>query len=203
MSEQGSVSRWIEGVKAGDESAAERLWQRYYTQLVNLAHKHLNGAPRRRSDEEDVALQAFASFCLSARQDRFPRQLDRDDFWKLLLTITAHKALDEIEHDRADKRGGGRVRGDSAFRALETSSNRSGIGQVVGDEPTPEFAAAVAENCDRLLGLLDARLRHIVAAKLEGYTNCEIAARLGCAVSTIERGLRMIRSIWQQESRYE
>ena len=37
-----------------------------------------------------------------------------------------------------------------------------------------------------------------VAFCREGYKNAEIAARLGCAVPTIERRLRLTRRIWQQ-----
>ena len=32
-----------------------------------------------------------------------------------------------------------------------------------------------------------------------GYTNEEIAAQVGCGVRTVERRLRLIRSIWEQE----
>jgi DNA-binding CsgD family transcriptional regulator len=32
--------------------------------------------------------------------------------------------------------------------------------------------------------------------KLEGYTNDEIAAKLGCARRTVERKLRVIRAVW-------
>jgi DNA-directed RNA polymerase specialized sigma24 family protein len=34
---------------------------------------------------------------------------------------------------------------------------------------------------------------------MEGETVQEIAERLGCAVSTVERRLRLIRRIWEQE----
>jgi DNA-directed RNA polymerase specialized sigma24 family protein len=34
---------------------------------------------------------------------------------------------------------------------------------------------------------------------VEGYCNEEIAARLGCGLRTVERRLRLIRSIWEQE----
>ena len=36
-------------------------------------------------------------------------------------------------------------------------------------------------------------------AKLEGYTNDEIAGQLGCSVRTVERRLRLIRKKWQHE----
>jgi DNA-directed RNA polymerase specialized sigma24 family protein len=36
--------------------------------------------------------------------------------------------------------------------------------------------------------------------KLEGYTNAEIAARLGCVTQTVERKLRVIRTVWSNEA---
>jgi DNA-binding CsgD family transcriptional regulator len=34
---------------------------------------------------------------------------------------------------------------------------------------------------------------------MEGYTNAEIAARLGCVPQTVERKLRAIRRLWAKE----
>jgi len=71
---------------------------------------------------------------------------------------------------------------------------------VLGDEPTPEFAAQVAEECQRLLGRLgDAELRSVALWKMEGYTNEEIAARLNCVPRTVQRKLGLIRTLWDQE----
>jgi RNA polymerase sigma factor (sigma-70 family) len=58
----------------------------------------------------------------------------------------------------------------------------------------------MTEECERLLERLeDPELEALATAKLEGYTNEEIAQRLGCSVRTIERRLRLIRKKWQQE----
>jgi hypothetical protein len=78
MAEQ-SVSDWIGQLKAGDERAAQRLWEDYFQRLVRLARARLQGVPRRAADEEDVALSAFDSFCRGAEAGRFPRLNDRDD----------------------------------------------------------------------------------------------------------------------------
>ena len=73
-------------------------------------------------------------------------------------------------------------------------------GGVIGDEPTPEFAALVTEQYQALLGHLpDDMCRDIVQWKLEGHTDQQIARRLNCSRSTIQRRLRMVRSIWSQE----
>ena len=67
-------------------------------------------------------------------------------------------------------------------------------------EPDPAFAVEVAEACERLLQRLDdAGLRSLAIWKMEGYTNEEIAARLGCVPRTVERKLRVIRTLWKQE----
>ncbi len=35
--DDGSVTRWIGDLKAGGDSAAQHLWERYFHRLVNLA----------------------------------------------------------------------------------------------------------------------------------------------------------------------
>jgi DNA-directed RNA polymerase specialized sigma24 family protein len=188
MSSPSSVTHWIGRLKAGDHQAAQPLWERYFERLVGLARGKLRGLPRRAADEEDVALSAFDSFCRGAEHGRFPQLRDRHNLWPLLVVITARKALDLRASERRQKRGGGAVRGEAAGYELE---------QVIGSEPTPEFAAQVAEECQRLLGRLnDAQLRSVAQWKMEGYGNEEIAAKLGCVTRTVERKLRLIRDIW-------
>jgi DNA-directed RNA polymerase specialized sigma24 family protein len=190
-----SVTYWVRELRAGNRAAAQRLWEGYFQRLVVLARRRLRDLPRRAADEEDVALSAFDSFCRGAEGGRFPRLEDRNDLWQLLVVLTARKALNLRAHERRQKRGGGAVRGESAF-----GDAAARIDQVVGAEPGPEFAAAVADECRRLLDCLDgAELRSVAVWKMEGYSNPEIAARLGCAPATVERRLRLIRTIWAEE----
>jgi len=70
---------------------------------------------------------------------------------------------------------------------------------VVGREPSPEFAAQVAEECNRMLDLLgDDTLRWIARWKMEGDTHAEVAVKLGCLERTVERKLRTIRDRWEK-----
>jgi DNA-directed RNA polymerase specialized sigma24 family protein len=187
----GSVTRWLSQLRGGDADAAQPLWERYFGQLVALARTRLHDAPRRAADEEDVALSAFDSFCRAAAQGRFPHLDDRDDLWRLLLTITGRKALHLRRDEGRKKRGGGL---DPRFGAEDD------LEQVVGQEPTPEFAAQVAEECRRLLDSLgDPTLRAVALWKMEGYSSEEIAARLDCVPRTVERKLRLIRDTWEGE----
>jgi DNA-directed RNA polymerase specialized sigma24 family protein len=199
MSAPGSVTNWLVQLKDGNAAAAQPLWERYFPRMVALARKRLRGARRREADEEDVALSAFDSFCRGAEQGRFPQLGDRDDLWQLLVVITARKAVDLLARQGRLKRGGGRVAGESGLLDPADPSN-GGIEQVVGSEPTPAFAAQVAEECQRLLDKLgDDELREIAVWKMEGHTNEEIAERLDVARATVERRLRMVRKQWEDE----
>lgn len=200
MSSSASVTQWLGRLKAGDRDAAQKLWEHYFEQLVRLARARLRGARRRAADEEDVALSALDSFCRGAAQGRFPDLHDRQGLWPLLVAITARKAIKLVQHERRQKRGGGAVRGDSALAgAFGDPPDGSGWQAILGREPSPAFACQVAEECRRLLQQLqDPQLRDVALWKMEGYTNLEIAGKLGCVRSTVERKLHVIRSIWGQ-----
>jgi DNA-directed RNA polymerase specialized sigma24 family protein len=187
MSTPGSVTNWLTRLRAGDEGAAQPLWEQYYRRLVALARSKLRGVSRTAADEEDVALSVFDYVYRGMTQGRFPHLRDRDDLWRLLVLITSHKALDRLRHERRQKR-------------CSASAVAAHLEGVVGPEPSPDFAAEVADECRRLLrGLGDPELEAVAVWKMEGYTAAEIAARLGYVPRTIERKLRLIRAIWAQE----
>ena len=194
-----SVTQWIDGIKNGDQEAAEQIWHLYFEKLVQYASKKLSGSSRRVADEEDVALSAFDSFCRNAAAGRFPILHDRDDLWRILFAITERKALDQLKFQRRLKRGGGKVRGESAFaRAGDSTAARYGD-VVAGVEPTPEFAAEVAEQLRLLIQFLDDdTLRNVALLKMEGFTNDEIAAKIGSAPRSVTRKLKVIRTIWSE-----
>lgn len=194
------VTQWIGGLAEGDENAAQAIWQRYFERLMRLAQRRLEGLPRRIADEEDVALSAMHSFFRGAAAGRFPRLEDREDLWKLLVTITCHKAVKQARRQRAQKRGGGYVRGNSAFVKAGADEPVGGIDQVLGHQPTPDFACMMADTCSVLLKRLgDDALRAIALHKMEGYSNEQIADKLGCTVRTVERRLARIRKRWEEE----
>jgi DNA-directed RNA polymerase specialized sigma24 family protein len=190
----GSVTHWIGGLKDGDDEAARELWQRYFDGLVRVARARLRDAPRAALDEEDAALSAFHCLCRGAAAGRFPELDDRDNLWRLLATLTAQKAVDQRRHEGREKRGGGRPHvGDRAPGDAEIDAMQ----EIVGREPSPEFAAQLDEQYRLLLDrLADDGLRQIAVWKMEGDSNDEIARRLGCGLRTVERKLGVIRAIW-------
>jgi DNA-directed RNA polymerase specialized sigma24 family protein len=199
MSSQGSVTLWIGQLKAGARAAAQPLWERYFHQLVERTRRKLAAGSRRVADEEDIALSAFKSFYRAAEAGRFPKLDDRDDLWQLLIVLTDRKACDQVQFERRQRRGGGRVMDEAALEQGDSSAGHPLAG-IAGHEPTPEFTAQVAEEYRRLLGVLeDAELQRMALRKMEGYTVEEIAGELGCVPRTVKRRLQLIRRIWQEE----
>jgi DNA-directed RNA polymerase specialized sigma24 family protein len=196
--DEGSVTCWIGDLKAGGDTAAQHLWQRYFDRLVHLAQARLRAArrPGAAEDEEDAALSAFDSFCRGVARGRYPQLDDRDDLWRLLVVITSRKVLDQLERQGAQKRGGGRLVGESDLVG-EDAAEGGGLDRVAGEEPGPEMVAMVVDEYRRLRdGLRSETLRRILDLRLEGYTREEIAQQLGCTGRAVRRKLDLIREAW-------
>ncbi len=201
--EDGSITRWMIGVKGGDLAAAQPLWERYFARMVELARVRLRASGRRdaASDEEDAALSAFDSLCAGLARGQFPQLADRDDLWRLLVVITTRKVQAQARGKYRQKRGGGLVRAASEFADNGDGDDDDLLSQAVGSEPTPEFAVMVAEEYRRLLDRLDDDvLRKVAVFRMEGYTTDAIADQLGCARRTVARQLALIRRILDADS---
>ncbi len=191
----GTVTVWLDQLKAGDPAAAAPLWREFYAKLVRVARKRLRPVPNAIADEEDIALAAFNSFCQGVDDGRFPALDDRHDLWKVLFDITTKKAIGQVKYETRLKRGGGKV----VPLGQVGKGDVDVVAGVRGREPDPAFAAEVAEECRRLLAALDSdHLRQIAVWKMEGLTNVEISSKIERAVPTVERKLNLIRTTWDR-----
>jgi RNA polymerase sigma factor (sigma-70 family) len=196
-----SVSVWITDLNAGDATAVERIFDRYFSQVVELARRNLRKSRRRAADEEDVAMEAMGSFFRGASQGRFSRLRDRDDLWRLLATLTIRKAAAQLRREGRQKRGAGRVRGESVFLQAADRKGTQCLEDAQGFDPTPELVATMIENFQRLLDRLpDETLQAVALYRLQGFTHREIANKIGRVPETVNRKLRRIREIWSEES---
>jgi RNA polymerase sigma factor (sigma-70 family) len=193
-----SVSQFIDGLKLGEERAAQKIWQRFYQRLLAQADQKLKASPRKAMDEEDVVQRAFADFFVQVRQGRFPKLNDRNDLWQVLAMLVDRRAKDQIKRQNTQKAGGGRVRTESVFLVGETSGGDNGIAQVRDALPTPELAMEMIELMQsRLTALRDDEQRQIALYKMQGYSNREIAEVLQSSERTVERNLQSIRKQWE------
>lgn len=183
MTLEDSVSSWVQQVKNGNREPVRQLLDRYLRSLMTLAAARLRIQPALAGYEEDVALSAMKSLCLGAERGQYPELSDRDDLWRLLCVITIRKSIDLTRRKRPDQ-----TFGDEDLSAF------------LSREPSPEEAAETADRVRHLLDLLDdSELRQIALWKVEGCSNEEIANNLGCVERSVERKLRRIRLLWQNE----
>ena len=187
MAEDGTVTEWIALLRTGDEEAATRLWKLFIQRLRTLLRKQQLGPSY---DEEDVALSSFRVLCRCLSEGRYPELSSRDQLWRVLATIAVRKSRDYFESETRQKRGGSAHGGSHSVSLAEEASK----------EPGPEFEVLMADECQRLLDLLQSpRLKQVVMWKCEGYTQQEIAAKLGLTRWSVGRMLNCVREVWETQ----
>ncbi len=196
MTDAEPVSEWIEQLKAGDYSAARKIWNFFALPLYAAAQKKLNSATKRVYDEQDAAQSAYHALCAGVAAGRYPDLADRTGLWRLLLAITSRKITDRHRYDHREQRDLRRT----ATEGDHLDADASGfINKWSSRTPAPEFAAEFVELCGELFeNLGDPQLRQIGWLKIEGYNDQEIADQLGCARRTVQRKVERIRRVWQQ-----
>jgi RNA polymerase sigma factor (sigma-70 family) len=200
MASAGSVSAWIDQLRAGDEAALAKLHARYWPFLVGLARRKLHGTPCRATDEEDVAQQAFWKFYEGLKAGRLPELANRHQLLALLTHIIACRAANQIKHEiGVQRRGGGRVRGESVLDDPAGSGETGrGLEQVEDPGLSPEEIALLQDSYQHYVQALPEKLRDFAELYLAGLTHQEIGDRLGCSERTVDRKLALIMARWQE-----
>lgn len=195
-----SITQYIGQLRAGDEFAAQRIWERFYGRLIRLARRRLANAPTKVADWDDVVQEAMAQFFARVQQGQFPRLHDRGDLWQVLARLVNCRVADQKRKQTRQKRGGGRVFTESILKMFVGAGQNPGLDGLVGVQPTPEFADEMFANLSLALGELPTGShREVALLRLQGYENREIGKRMNCSRSTVTRRLRDIREIWNPE----
>lgn len=183
------LARW----QKGEQAAATELFQRYAGRLIALARSQLSARLTHKVDPEDVVQSVYRSFFVESRQGRY--QVDAGgDLWQLLVTITLHKVANLANHHGAQKRAASRE------QHFGSEDSLFGIGvPSLAREPSPAEAVALTDQLEQVLKGMDAPQRRIVEMRLQGYNLDEIAAEVGCSLSTVRRVLRRIKDQLEQD----
>ena len=144
-----------------------------------------------RVDPEDVVQSVFRTFFVRVKEGRF-RIEDQDDLCKLLMRITVHKTLRQVEFHKAAKRN-------ANMEECQGEHSQEELLQALDGEPTPEAAASFLDEMEHFLGQLRPEERQILELRLQGHSNDEIAEKLGIYDRKIRRVIERIRGIAEQE----
>lgn len=194
------VSLWIEQLASADRDAASRLWAHFCERLMVFARSRMTSSTRRIYDEEDAAVSAFRSLCRGIESQRFPDVGDRGNLWALLVVIASRKISNRYRYENQQRRNASNTISESVLQPADNV--RVGLLQSIpAQEPTPAFAAEVADTSEFLMSQLpEPDLKKIVLLKLEGHTNEDIAESLNITRRTVQRKLERIRRIWLESA---
>ena len=188
MSEPSADDRdLISEFKAGSESAARELFDKYCERLMKLAKRRIGQRMTSRIDPEDVIQSAFRTFFTRVRNDEFEFHQE-DDLFKLLVRLTVHKTLRQIAHHRAQKRNPEQEVGHG-------SDAQDMLAQIAGGAPGPDVEVALIEQFENFMGQLPPLDREVLGLKLQGYSTVEIAEKLNSYDRKIRRVLERIEEL--------
>ena len=178
----------LELVRSGDQPAAAELYQRYVDRLFLLARSRLTPKLERRVDPEDVVQSACRSFFRRVVDGRY-RLIEEEQLWHLLAAITVNKARKAVRRHSAEKRAVSSEESTARSLALEHVSPIA-----LAQEPSPEEAAVLIEETERMMTGLTPKQREILQMYLQGHTSVEIAKEAGCSERTVHRAVERART---------
>ena len=189
--EIGSVSHWLRELKAGDSSAVDAIWQRYYQRVVEFAIRKMKINPDLAVDGEDIAQIAMHGFWLNVSSGRYPNLDDREQLWDLLVVFTLNRIRKHLRACNTFKRSGP--------PADHLKFNRT---QAIIDLKTPEAPTIMADMVTYWLERLDredpsGQLKQIAVWSMEDISGSEIARILKKRKSFVLQRIRLIRLLWE------
>lgn len=162
--------------RSGDQSAAEEMFRRYVSRLTVFARARLSPRVTRRVDPEDIALSAYRSFFVRARNGRFSLQRS-GDLWRLLVAIALNKVRHQVARHQAEK------------RSIDRDKDSAQIDGELSHRPRPEHAIAAAEELEHIMAELPPAKRRVLELRLLDHSLSEIADDLGRSERTVRRML--------------
>ena len=151
----------------------------------------------RATSKEDIAASVFESLWQRADEKGFSEQDlgNTEELWKLLCTMVRFKARDHVRREKALRRGGNLVRGESMFTSAD--GNGPGLQDFAIDDESISGLAGFREQHEILMEQLgDDDLREVVTMRLEGFKVKEIAEHFSKSDRWAKRKLALIRDIW-------
>jgi RNA polymerase sigma-70 factor (ECF subfamily) len=187
LQSQELVARW----RAGDQDAARQLFDRYVDRLVALVRRRIGTRLARRVDPEDVVQSVFRTVFGRLREGQFHIR-EQDDLCKLLMRVTVHKALRQVEFHGAEKR-------DMAREAPQGEKPLEQLMGVLDREPRPEAVVAFVDELEQFLSQLGPLERQVVELRLQGHGNEDVARQLGVIDRRVRRVVERVRCLAGQQ----
>jgi RNA polymerase sigma factor (sigma-70 family) len=176
--------------RAGDDAAWEQLFNSCYDKVRRAASRRLSPQLRTLYDSTDVASSVFSS--LFAKSDRFDFQ-SVEELRRHLQHAAEQKVIDEFRRQNRRKR---RRDLQENFSALEDGERSSY--DPAGPTPTPSQFAQARETHEHLLEMNRGPANDVIARKVQGETNEDVARATGLHLRAVQRIVKKAYDSWQQ-----
>ena len=192
MSENNSSVRLLKRWQAGDEQAADEIFDRYLQRLLALARSRLSDRLKRRLDADDVVQSVYRSFFRNAKEERYTLKRS-GDLWRLLAAITMHKTINQIEFHHAAKRS---VSDEESWPHGDPAAY---AGKLLAERPSVDDASMLTDEIESVMQTLKPVERQVLTLRLQDRGSDEIASEVGRSTRTVRRILERIRSVLQSQ----
>ncbi|MFK7737193.1 MAG: RNA polymerase sigma factor [Pirellulaceae bacterium] len=166
---------WLDDLADGKPIAVEQFWEKYGDSLQRVAERQIASWLRHRVDPEDVVQSACRTFFRRAGEGKFSIE-SKDELWKLMLTITLNKVRMQARFHTRNRR---------------SVSKEQAIPEEANLQPAEwDHAIENVEIQDMLEAAFEGKegeRREVLEMWLEGKTQKEIAAEIGCSERTVRR----------------
>ena len=169
----GSITGWLDSIRAGNDEAAKNIWDRWFERLCARVSPH--SGRLRIHDNEDIASDAFADFFRALQEGKFSSLRNRSEIWKLLATIAVRKSAASYRFEQAQRRGGGQ----QVFSFEEMKQRSASM--------TSRRRPVTSGIIDELIqSITDPRLARVARMKIEGMETADIAIELDCSIRQVQ-----------------
>ncbi|HQR08567.1 MAG TPA: ECF-type sigma factor [Gemmatales bacterium] len=174
-----SFDNLFQGLEAGQQEAAGKIYYRFVDGLVRLATTKLDPKLGAKADPESVAQSVFQSFF--ARQDRDEFSLHNwGQVYGLLTHITLKKCINRNRDLRRQKRN-------------ETDHVTFEDWQKAGSGPGPEDEAMLNELLNKSLANFEGDQLQMIKLYLEGHSIDKVAQEVGFSSRMVQRVVKQFR----------
>jgi RNA polymerase sigma factor (sigma-70 family) len=171
-----SFRNLIQRLRAGEESAARELVERYGPHIQRIARIRLQGSGLRRVVESaDICQSVLANFCLRAVEGQFELE-SPDKLLALLSTMTRNHVLKKLAYHSTQRRD---------LRRQGGSEEK--LDQLANREKTPSVLVSNAEMMDHVRRLLNEDERYLLEQRAAGRSWMELSEELGVPPDRIRK----------------
>ena len=157
----------------GDETAAEKIYERFAERVRRKANELIGARLRPRAGPDDALQSAFRTFFEHAREGQFLIS-ESGQLWRLLARITTRKIQRLAERHTAACR--------------DVRREEPGVDcEITAEDASVESFAILQDEIDALVAGLSPREGEILCLSLRGVATDDIAAVVGRSVATVRR----------------